>query len=83
MCRAARVGKTPTPLPALAFFLLIFSKSMLVVISARLDDTVLSGAQPLAAHPGSVVVTVPAGRSGDAARSTDRDRACGLASTAQ
>jgi LmbE family N-acetylglucosaminyl deacetylase len=54
--------------------------STLLVISPHLDDAVLSAGQTLAAHPGSVVVTVFAGVPDDGGLD-DYDRACGFRSS--
>jgi LmbE family N-acetylglucosaminyl deacetylase len=53
---------------------------MWVAISPHLDDAVFGCAQLLAAHPGSIVVTVFAGRPSRAVGLTDWDRRCGFTS---
>ncbi|WP_280156400.1 PIG-L family deacetylase [Piscinibacter sp. XHJ-5] len=54
-----------------------------LVISPHLDDAVLSCGRCLAAHPGSIVVTVFAGTPRDAGRRTDWDARCGFGDAAQ
>src|SRR5262245_15013796 len=56
---------------------------MMIAISPHLDDAVLSCGRLLAAHPGSVVITVFAGMPRDASQQTDWDRRCGFANAAQ
>ncbi len=50
----------------------------LLVFSPHLDDAVLSLGNLIAAHPGSVVVTVLAGMPGDETVATEWDTACGF-----
>jgi LmbE family N-acetylglucosaminyl deacetylase len=56
---------------------------VLLLISPHLDDGVFSCGEALAAHRGSVVVTVFAGMPADAAQRTDWDGRCGFASAGQ
>jgi LmbE family N-acetylglucosaminyl deacetylase len=53
---------------------------MLLVISPHLDDAVLGCGQLLAAHPGSIVVTVFTGLPPEPERLTEWDAGCGFAS---
>src|SRR5437763_1975889 len=55
----------------------------LAVISPHLDDGVFACGEALAAHPGSVVVTVFAGMPADPSQSTDWDARCGFASAGE
>ena len=52
--------------------------SPLLVFSPHLDDAVLSLGNVIAAHPGSVVVTVLAGMPPDQSRTTEWDTSCGF-----
>ena len=54
-----------------------------LAISPHLDDAVLSCGLHLAAHPGSVVVTVFAGMPRDTHRRTEWDARCGFADAAE
>jgi LmbE family N-acetylglucosaminyl deacetylase len=56
---------------------------ILVLISPHLDDAVFSCGEALAAHPGSVVVTVFAGTPADGAQRTEWDARCGFANAAE
>jgi LmbE family N-acetylglucosaminyl deacetylase len=55
----------------------------MLVISPHLDDAVFGCGRLIAAHPGSVVVTVFAGVPRDAERLTEWDAACGFRSAAE
>ena len=55
----------------------------LAVISPHLDDGVFACGEMLAAHPGSVVVTVFAGTPADPAQATDWDARCGFGSAGE
>jgi LmbE family N-acetylglucosaminyl deacetylase len=55
----------------------------LAVISPHLDDAVFSCGAALAAHPGSLVITVLAGAPADGARSTEWDTRCGFRDAAE
>lgn len=56
---------------------------MLAVVSPHLDDAVFSVGGLIAAHPGSVVVTVFAGDAPDGTLRTEWDAACGFAHAAE
>jgi LmbE family N-acetylglucosaminyl deacetylase len=55
----------------------------MLVISPHLDDAVFGCGRLIAAHPGSIVVTVFAGVPRDAERLTEWDAACGFRSAAE
>ena len=55
----------------------------LLVFSPHLDDAVLSLGNLIAAHPGSVVVTVLAGMPSDETLTTEWDTSCGFASSGE
>ena len=55
----------------------------MLVISPHLDDAVFGCGRLIAAHPGSVVVTVFAGVPRDPERLTEWDAACGFRSAAE
>ena len=54
-----------------------------LVFSPHLDDAVLSLGNVIAAHPGSVVVTVLAGMPPDESRTTEWDTSCGFGSAGE
>jgi LmbE family N-acetylglucosaminyl deacetylase len=56
---------------------------MLAVVSPHLDDAAFSVGGLIAAHPGSVVVTVFAGDAPDPGQRTEWDTACGFSHAAQ
>ncbi len=63
-----------------AWYVAAVAADPLLVFSPHLDDAVLSLGNVLAAHPGSIVVTVLAGMPDDETIATSWDASCGFAS---